>query len=146
MAVDIPVGFHFLVAFDLLPQLAGDFKFQEVSGLEVQMETEAVKEGGENRFTHQLPVRATYGDIILKRGLLSGSGIIAWCRDAMENFSFLPVNLLITLLNSRHLPLHSWQVVHAIPKKWQVSAFNAMENSLVIETLTLSCHYVRPLP
>lgn len=138
-------GFHFLVAFELFPPLPADFKFQEVSGLDVEMETEALKEGGQNRFTHQLPIRAKYSDIVLKRGMFFGSGILMWCRQAMENFEFKPVNVLISLLNSDHLPLNSWYVVNAIPKKWQVSNFNAMENSLVIETLTLSCQYFNML-
>lgn len=138
-------GFHFTVAFELFPQLPNDFKFQEVSGLEVEMEMEAVKEGGENRFTHQLPVRARYSDIVLKRGMFFGSGIITWCRQAIEHFNFQPTNLLISLLNEDHVPLNSWAVVNAIPKKWQVSSFNAMENSLVIETLTLSYQYFNML-
>lgn len=134
-------GFHFQVAFELYPQLPVDFRFQEVSGLEVEMEMESFKEGGQNRYTHQLPVRAKYADIVLKRGMFFDSGIIMWCRQAMENFTFKPVNVLISLLNSDHLPLNSWYVINAIPKRWQVSGFNAMENSLVIETLTLSCQY-----
>jgi phage tail-like protein len=32
-------------------------------------------------------------------------------------------------------------VVNAIPKKWQVSNFNAQENSVVIESLVLSYNY-----
>jgi phage tail-like protein len=55
-----PVGFHFLVVFELFPQTPNDFRFQEVSGLEVDMEMEQVKEGGQNRFTHNLPVRNRY--------------------------------------------------------------------------------------
>jgi hypothetical protein len=51
------VGFHFIVAFELFPQLLHDFCFQEVSGLTVNVEMESFKEGGQNRFEHQLPVR-----------------------------------------------------------------------------------------
>jgi phage tail-like protein len=137
----IPVGFHFLVAFELFPQLPNDFAFMEVSGLEVEMEMESRKEGGQNRFTHQLPVRSRYSDIVLKRGLFFESGITEWCRQAIENFSFTPTNILISLLNSDHIPVNSWYVVNAIPKKWAVSNFNAMENSLAIESLTLSYQY-----
>ncbi len=32
------VGFHFLVLFELFPQLPYDLRFQEVSGLTVNME------------------------------------------------------------------------------------------------------------
>lgn len=141
MAIYPPVGFHFLVRFELSPQTVGDTRFQEVSGLEAEMEMENFTEGGQNRFTWQLPKRTRYSDLTLKRGLFIRSPLIAWCRDALENFLFAPVNLTISLLNEQHQPLTSWYVVNAIPKKWSVSNLNAEENSIVIETLTLSYQY-----
>jgi len=136
-----PVGFHFLVVFELFPQTPQDFRFQEVSGLDVEIEMEPIKEGGQNRFTHQLPVRNRYTDITLKRGLFIGSGITLWCKNAIEDFLFVPTNVLISLLSPEHLPLQSWYVINAIPKKIQVSNFNAMENSVVVESLVLSYNY-----
>ena len=136
-----PVGFHFLVVFELFPQTPQDFRFQEVSGLDVELEMEPIKEGGQNRFTHQLPIRNRYTDITLKRGLFIGSGITLWCKNAIENFVFVPTNVLISLLTSEHLPLQSWYVINAIPKKIQVSNFNAQENSVVVESLVLSYNY-----
>ena len=136
-----PVGFHFLVVFELFPQTPQDFRFQEVSGLDVELEMEPVKEGGQNRFTHQLPVRNRYTDITLKRGLFIGSGITLWCKNAIENFVFVPTNVLISLLTPEHIPLQSWYVINAIPKKITVSNFNAQENSVVVESLVLSYNY-----
>lgn len=136
-----PVGFHFLVAFELFPQTVQDGRFQEVSGLNVEMQMESIREGGENRFEHQLPVRTKYSDLVLKRGLFVGSGVYQWAKDAFENFEFQPVNLLISLLNDQHTPLLSWHVVHALPKKWDISAFNAEQNTIAIETLTLTYRY-----
>ena len=136
-----PVGFHFLVVFELFPQTPQDFRFQEVSGLDVEIEMEPVKEGGQNRFTHQLPVRNRYTDITLKRGLFIGSGITLWCKNAIEDFLFVPTNVLISLLTPEHIPLQSWYVVNAVPKKIQISNFNAQENSVVVESLVLSYNY-----
>lgn len=142
---DPPLGFHFNVAFELFPQQPNDFRFQEVSGLNVSVEMEPVKEGGQNRFTHQLPVRTSYEDIVFKRGLFIGSGIILWVNDAIENFKFSPCNILISLLNENHLPIYNWYVYNAIPKKWTVSNFNANENSIVVENLTISYQYFKVL-
>ncbi|MBS1656925.1 MAG: phage tail protein [Bacteroidetes bacterium] len=136
-------GFHFLVAFELFPQRDIDVRFQEVSGLTVNVQTEEIREGGENRFTHKLPIRTNYSDIVLKRGLFTFSGVIEWCRDAVENFNFKPTNVLISLMNDSHVPLNSWYVVNAIPIKWEVSSFNAEQSSAVIETLTLSYRYYK---
>jgi phage tail-like protein len=136
-----PGGFHFLVTFELPKNVTDDTRFQEVSGLDVEMEMESFTEGGQNRFTWQLPKRARYSDITLKRGMLIQSPLISWCRDALENFLFLPANLTISLLNDQHAPIMSWYVVSAIPKKWSMSGLNASENSIVVESLTLSYRY-----
>ena len=135
-----PVGFHFSVSF-LLPSTPDDFRFQEVSGLETEMEMESFIEGGQNRYTWQLPKRSRYSDLILKRGLLVGSGIVAWCRNGLENFIFLPIYINISLLNEQHAPLQSWYVVNAIPKRWSVTSFNAEENSIAVESITLSYQF-----
>jgi phage tail-like protein len=136
-----PVGFHFSVAFQLFPQTTQDFRFQEVSGLEAEIEMESFVEGGQNRFTWQIPKKARYSDITLKRGMFIGSGIVLWCRNALENFVFEPVNITIALLNDKHIPIQAWYVVNAIPKKWLVSGFNSQENSIVVESITLSYQF-----
>jgi phage tail-like protein len=140
-----PPGFHFRVAFELRGQSVQDVRFQEVAGLTTEMQYETVREGGENRFAHQLPVRAQAGDLVLKRALLPTSGVYRWARAAFDDFSFQPLNLVVTLLNAQHQPLLAWQVVHALPKKWDVGAFNAEQNAVALETLTLSYRYARTL-
>lgn len=136
-----PVGFHFLVEFEGLGSQEKDHQFQSVSGLSVDIETEEIAEGGENRFKHKLPVKTKYPNLTLKRGILIDSAVIDWCRDAIENFSFKPVNLTVKLLNQEHQPLVSWNVVHAYPVKWAVEDFNAEESKLVIENVELTYNY-----
>jgi phage tail-like protein len=136
-----PVGFHFSVVFQLFPQTPNDFRFQEVSGLEMEMETETYTEGGQNRFTWQLPKRTRYSDLVLKRGMFMGSGIVLWCKNAFENFVFEPTNITVSLLNDEHIPVQAWYVVNAIPKKWSISNFNAQESSVVIESITLGYQF-----
>lgn len=146
MAFDYPpVGFHFSVVFELFPQLPSDFRFQSVEGLTVDVDTEDFKEGGENRFVHKLPTRTKYSDIVLKRGMFLGSGIVLWCRNAIESFNFQPTNVIITLLNADHVPLAAWYVVNAYPVSWSVSDFNAEENKVVIESIKLRYNYFKTL-
>lgn len=142
MAYYPPVGFHFSVQF-AFSDSTDDIRFQSVSGLSVEYETEKVIEGGENRFIHELPVRTQYSTLVLKRGFLIDSPVYDWCVDAFENRNFEPSDLQVILLNEEHEPLKTWSVVRAWPKKWSVSDFNAEENSLVIETLELSYRYFK---
>ncbi|MEO1517071.1 MAG: phage tail protein [Bacteroidota bacterium] len=144
-AIYPPVGFHFSVDFELSSAGQNDFRFQQVNGLSVTVETEEYAEGGENRFIHHLPKRTKYADLSLSRGMFVGSGIIDWCRDAIENFEFQPINITISLLNESHEPLSAWYVVGAFPLEWSVSDFNAEESKLVIEQIKLKYRYFNTL-
>jgi phage tail-like protein len=144
MPFDTPqVGFHFLVLFEIFPQFPNDVRFQEVSGLSVDIEMETRAEGGEHRFVHNLPVRAKFGDVTLKRGKFLGSGILHWSRRAIDEFDFEPSNVMISLMNADHVPLYNWYLINAIPKKLEISGFNAQNSEIVVETLVLSYQYFK---
>lgn len=132
-----PAGFHFAVDFELEQKTDGDQRFQEVSGLSRELNTEELKEGGENRFSYHLPNKVTYPNLVLKRGLLTSSGILSWIKDSLENFRVKPVNISVTLLNEEHQPLAKWYIVNAYPVKWSISNLKADENAIVVETLEL---------
>ncbi len=136
-----PTGFHFVVQFSGIDNQIYDHQFQSVSGLSVDLETEEVVEGGENKFKHKIPVRTNYPNLVLKRGLLVNSGVTNWCRKALEDFEITPVNLVISLLGDTHFPLQTWNISHAYPVKWSIDDLNAEESKVVIETLELSYNY-----
>ena len=138
-----PWGFYYKVEF-LESSISGnknDVRFQSVSGLSVEYDTEEFKEGGENRFTHKLPVRTKYADLVLKRGMLTDSDLMKWLLKAFRDREFKPSDLNVILMNERGEPLRTWKVAHAVPKKLLVSDLNANENSIVIETMELSYQY-----
>lgn len=136
-----PVSFHFKVEFNGISSQETDTQFQSVSGLSVDIETEEFAEGGENRFKHKFPVRTKFPNLILKRGMVTDSKLIDWCRDAIEGFQFNPIDLTVKLLNEKHEPLVTWNVVHAYPVKWSVADLNAEENKLSVETIELAYNY-----
>lgn len=135
-----PVGFHFKVEFSGIGN-DNDCRFQSVSGLNVEYDTESFKEGGENRFEHKLPGRTKYPDLTLKRGMLTDSEVIKWCLKAFQQREFKPADVYVTLLNEKHNGIKTWHFRKAWPRKWSVSDFNAQENSVVVETLDLSYTY-----
>ena len=139
-----PVGFHFRVDFQGLASGTLDSRFQEVSGLAVDLGVEELVEGGENRFAHRLPARPKYGNLILKRGMLKDSALVRWCEDAVLHFQFQPVTVNVTLLNENHEPLSAWRFERAWPVKWALSDFRAQENAIVVESLELAySHFAR---
>lgn len=138
-----PVGFHFRVEFSLPDVTDNDNRFRDVSGLSYQVDTEELREGGENRFIHQLPTRVDFQSLTLKRGMITDSIVIEWVRNTLENFEFVPIDVMVSLLGSDHQPIRSWQIKNAWPKKWTISDFNAQENNIVIETLELEYNNFR---
>jgi phage tail-like protein len=135
-----PWGFYYKVEFSISKD-TDDARFQTVSGLSVEYDYESFKEGGENRFEHKLPVRTKYADMVLKRGMLTDSGVIKWLLAAFRDREFSPADISAILMNEKGEPLRTWNVAHAIPKKWLVSDFNANESSIVIETMELTYRY-----
>lgn len=138
-----PPGFHFKVEFLDIQASGNDILFQNVSGLEVSLETESIKEGGENRFEHTLPSKSKYNDLILKRGVLKDSGVIKWCRKAIEKFEFQPTTVLVHLLNEEHEVLIEWKLFHAWPKKWSVAELNAEQSAVLVETIELNYNFFK---
>jgi len=139
---EIPRVYHFKVEFlDIPGVIDNDVRFQDVSGLTAEMGMEEIPEGGENRFTHRLPTRAKYSNLILKRGMLIDSGLIQWFKDAIENFEFEPSTVMIKLLDQDHEPMVTWNLKKAWPVKWTISDFKATENAIAIETIELAYQY-----
>ena len=142
-----PVGFYFKVVIDGMPD--SDSEFQELTGLSMNLDTQSVKEAGENRFTHQLPLPARADPLILKRGIKISSPLAEWCRKAIEEFSFSPRNLHVFLLDveggsgGQPKPLVAWYLVHAYPTKWEVTGLNAMNSEVVVETIQINYNYFR---
>ncbi|MEO1434580.1 MAG: phage tail protein [Bacteroidota bacterium] len=141
MAYYPPASFHFSVDFSGISDKADDTRFQSVGGLNMELNTEDYKEGGENRFVHVLPVKTKYPRLVLKRGMLLDSKVVDWCLETMNTLVVKPIDMGVSLLNENHEPLMSWNIVHAWPVKWDIGEFNAEQSSLVIETLELTYHY-----
>lgn len=133
-------AFHFLVN---LP--GGDTSFQEVAGLSVKRELEAVIEGGENRFTHRLPKPADHANLVLKRAIAPfDSALVGWCRDVLEGTLARPIeprSFDVHLLDENGNALRSWAIVNAFPVNWTVEAFNATKNEVAIERIEFAYHY-----
>lgn len=135
------VNFHFLVSFKPNDTESIDTRFQSVSGLDSTLETEVVKEGGENHFEHVIPLRRKYGPLILKRGVLGplASEITAWLKQAFDEEKIRPIGTVdILLLNPDHKALMQWTINNVWPRSWKVGELNAERGEVLIETLELN--------
>lgn len=133
------IGMRFSVLF-----LAGgaipnplDIRFQKVSGLSAEVETEAVSEGGQNLYTQRLPKSIKYNNLVLERGMVVGSPLNLEFNAAMSLFKFSASNVLVTLLGEDKSPLAAWLFLKAYLVKWSTSDLTA-EPMLVIDTMELA--------
>jgi phage tail-like protein len=136
-----PAAFQFTVTFGTQPQDV-DGSFQEVGGIGPEWETEAVPEGGENRFVHNLPKAMKHPKLNLKRGIATlDSRLVLWCQAALEGGlvkKIFPKLLHVFLLDEKGQPLRAWSFENAYPVKWEIEAFNATKNEVAVEKIELS--------
>jgi phage tail-like protein len=114
-----------------------DIRFQKVSGLSAEVETEPLPEGGQNLYTQKLPKGIKYNNLVLERGMVIGSPLTLEFNATMSLFKFATSNVLVTLLGEDKLPRAAWLFIKAYPVKWSTSDLNS-EPELVIDTMELA--------
>lgn len=127
----------FFFAGGLIPNPL-DFRFQKVSGISAEVQLETVNEGGQNLYSHRLPNKVSYNNLVLERGYAIGSPLNFEFNFALSQFKFYPSNVLVTLFSEIGVPLGAWMYLKAYPVKWSVSDLDAQANSVVVDTMELA--------
>lgn len=119
--------------------------FTEVSGLSVQIEVEELAEGGQNQYTHRLPGRMKWPNLVLKYGITDSDNLFEWfTKCSGEGFAGAQHKLdrrsgAVTLLDSTRKPFRTWQFIDAFPVKWTGPRLAAASRDLAVEELEV-CH------
>ena len=121
----------------LIPLLASG-GFQEVSGLGAELEVTAYPEGGMNDFVHQLPVRHSWGRIVLKRGLLVDTALWRWYQAGLSQSLGARRNGTVILMTPQGLPAVAWNFRGGLAAKWTGPTFDAMRDAVAIESLEIA--------
>src|SRR5262249_38870896 len=112
--------------------------FSECTGLDATVEVIDYKEGGVNDYVHKFPTRASFGNITLKRGVISLSDDLwFWHRDFVLG-NGRRKDGLIYLLNEAKSPAKVWKFKRGIPTKWVGPSLNASQSSVEIESLEIA--------
>jgi phage tail-like protein len=139
-----PPAFYFAISIGN-GSLIDDTAFSEVSGIGTEIETEAVVEGGENRFVHQLPKQVKHGQLELKRGIARlNSPLALWCKKTLEGEFATMIELqtvIVKLTGANGQVLRVWQFNDAYPVKWSVDPFNSTKNEVAVEKISLAYSY-----
>ncbi len=131
-------GFRFRVEIDGITVA----QFSEVSGIQVETETESYEEGGVNDFVHQFPKRTKYQHITLKRGITDVEEMWKWHQDVV-NGKFKRKNGSIILLDSNGEEKWRWNFFQAFPVKWTGPDLKADSTTIAFETIELAHHGIK---
>ena len=111
--------------------------FSQVSGLSVEIETEELREGGENTFPHRLPRGARYPNLVLRRGITDSDLLWTWCDETVQGHVSRK-RASILLLDSEGEEKWRWNVRNALPVRWSGPGLHAAGHGVAFESLELS--------
>lgn len=137
-ATGVRVDPYFAFAFQI--ELNGILSgaFSEVSGLQVEIETEDYREGGLNTYIHKLAGPARYpANVVLKHGIVDADVLWQW-QDAIVQGVIFRQTFSVILLSSAKKPVWSWTIRDAYPVKWSGPDLRGIANEIAVETLELA--------
>lgn len=122
--------------------------FTEVSGLEVNMQTAEIAEGGVNDHTHKLPGRMTWPNIVLKRGVTQSDALFQWMKRSGQgidptaptstNYVVKPAVGAVSLTSVTGWRLRTWVFNDAIPVRWSGPRFASTSSEMPEEELEIA--------
>jgi phage tail-like protein len=119
--------------------------FSECSGLEMSLQVEEFKEGGNNGRMLKFPTRVTWSNITLKKGLGAGTALWDWHYGFTEGQGRRRDGVIV-LLTDLHVPNHIWYFRRGLPVKYTGPALNATQSSVAIESIEIAHEGILQLP
>jgi phage tail-like protein len=130
-------SFRFTVAIDGISYGA----FTEFTLPSLTMETEEIKEGGQNSFSHKLPIRVTVGSATLRHGVATDFSLLGWYMDMLRgDIAAATRQVTVVMYDVSYLPLMTWSFRNAYPVKWGGPSFKSDSSSVAIEELEFVHH------
>lgn len=120
--------------------LPGNPVFEEVSGLETEVQTIEYRTGNSGLFAPiKMPGRAKLGNITLKKGIfLADEQLWAWFQSISMN-SVARSTILIMLLDQDGHAHCTWQLNNAFPIKLTGTDLKSDGNEVAVESLEIAC-------
>lgn len=122
-----------------------DGGFQEVNGLEIEMDVSDIVEGGRNNAVYRRLGRGKFPPLVLKRGLLIGSNgqvdrrLWSWMQDALDGV--LPLRRVegtVRVFSADNTLRATWSFERGLPVKLRGPELNAKTGEVAIEELSIA--------
>jgi len=111
--------------------------FSECSGLEMSMDIEEYKEGGNNGLILRFPTRVKWANLRLKRGVAIADDLWLWHYGFVQG-KVVRRDGVVTLQDEQQNPVKVWSFTRGLPVKWTGPSLNATQNQVAIEELEIA--------
>ena len=111
--------------------------FSDCSGLQVEVEAQEYREGGQNAFVHRFAGATRHPPLVLKHGVSPIDGLWGWHQDVAAGH-IQRRNGTIYLLNQSQVPVLWWTFREALPLKWSGPELKADSASVAFESIELT--------
>lgn len=113
--------------------------FAEVSGLNIEIEVVAVRDGSSAVDSGaKIPGIRKFSNIILKRGIMKGDNEFFNWINTKSNGDIQRRDVVINLLDETHAPIFTWKLKNAFPIKYIGPVLVADDSQIALETLELT--------
>lgn len=127
------LAFNFLVEIDGM--IVGGFN--EIAGLNIEIEYRQYHEGGGAGVVYHLPTRPKYSHISLSKGISDETALLDWViSTAQGDIKHKQVSVILKSIEPG-VKETRWDLANALPQHWKTGVFNAQQSTVAIETLSL---------
>jgi phage tail-like protein len=121
-------------------------QFQKVKGLGAELEVLKYPEGGRNDYVHQLPVRHSWTNITLERGMVQDAGLWFWYLAGLTGSIGARRDGVIILLTPKGLPAIAWEFRAGLAVKWTGPSLDAQQNAIAVESIEIAHEGLTQIP
>lgn len=133
------LGAHFVLAVDGLTSVS----FSKCSGLAGDVGVEEYAEGGENRFTHRLPVRGLFPNLVLTQGAGPSTELWGWFSAYLVTGRVTPRSGQVSLMSTVDgalAPVRVWVFRKGWPVKLTGPDLDAQSGAVALESVEIAHH------
>ncbi len=130
---------HFVLAIDGLASVS----FSKCTGLAGEVGVEEYAEGGENRFSHRFPSRASFPNLVLSQGAGPTKELWDWFYEYHLTGMVVPRNGTVTLMSRVDgdlAPVRVWSFLRGWPAKLSGPDLDAQSVAVAIESMEIAHH------
>jgi len=129
-----------VLAFNFRVEIDGVFEagFNEVTGLQAEIEVQEYREGGVNDFMHKFAGSVKFpSNLVLKNGITDSVKLWTWYQEVMRG-QFARKSLDVVLLDAAGDEKRRWKFKEAYPVKWNGPSLKATSSEVALESLELA--------